>query len=68
MMGSSSRAEYTAHIQHTVASERKRKLVKYLHGDSVEKGEMTEPINPSLHTYNEDVEDLYCKNVYQLAI
>ena len=34
-------------------------MVKYMRGDSVEKGSMDEPIDSYLHTYYEDIEPLY---------
>lgn len=39
-----------------------------MRGDSVEKGSMREPIDSYLHTYYEDIEDLYRKNIYRLGI
>jgi len=45
-----------------------RELVKYMRGDSVEKGSMEEPIDSYLHTYYEDIEDLYRENIYRLGI
>ncbi|GAA0212504.1 hypothetical protein GCM10009000_029120 [Halobacterium noricense] len=43
-------------------------LVKYIHGDSVEMGSMKEPIHAYLHTYYEDIEDLYRNNIYRRGI
>ena len=45
-----------------------RELVKYMRGDSVQKGSMNEPIHTYLHTYYEDIEDLYRENIYRLGI
>jgi integrase/recombinase XerD len=45
-----------------------RELVKYMRGDSVEKGSMEEPIDAYLHTYYEDIEALYRENIYRLGI
>ena len=45
-----------------------RELVKYMRGDSVEKGSLEEPIDSYLHTYYEDIEDLYRENIYRLGI
>lgn len=43
-------------------------LVKYMRGDSVKKGSMNEPIHAYLHTYYEDIEELYRNNIYRLGI
>lgn len=43
-------------------------LVKYMRGDSVKKGSMNEPIHSYLHTYYEDIEELYRNNIYRLGI
>jgi integrase/recombinase XerD len=39
-----------------------------MRGDSVEKGSMEELIDSYLHTYYEDIEDLYRENIYRLGI
>lgn len=51
-----------------VQQDANRELVKYMRGDSVDKGSMDEPIDSYLHTYYEDVEDLYQENIYRLGI
>ena len=52
----------------SVQQDVNRELVKYMRGDSVEKGSMHEPIDSYLHTYYEDIEDLYRENIYRLGI
>ncbi|RBI63625.1 site-specific integrase [halophilic archaeon] len=51
-----------------VEQEVNRELVKYMRGDSVEKGSMKEPIDSYLHTYYEDIEQLYREKIYRLGI
>lgn len=42
--------------------------MKYMRGDSLEKGLMEEPIDAYLHTYYEDIEELYRDQIYRLGI
>lgn len=37
-------------------------------GEFVRKGSMNEPIHSYLHTYYEDIEELYRNNIYRLGI
>jgi hypothetical protein len=42
--------------------------VKYMRGDAVETGTISEPIDSYLHTYYEDIEDLYRADIYSLGL
>ena len=42
--------------------------MNYVRGDSVRRGSMNEPIHTYLHTYYEDIEELYQNNFDCLGI
>ena len=51
-----------------VQQDAPEELVKYMRGDSTGKGSMKEPIHTYVHTYYEDIEQLYRENIYRLGI